>query len=50
MGGMMKPPEEMTGSMITPTPVSGPSRMIVSRSSRTRRSTSWASVPVPRSR
>ena len=50
MGGMTKPPEEITGSMITAETVSGPSFSIASRSSRARRSTSSASVPVPRSR
>src|SRR5207245_5341101 len=34
IGGMMKPPEEITGSMITADTVSGPSLTIASRSSR----------------
>ena len=50
IGGMMKPPEEITGSMITADTVSGPSLTIASRSSRARRCTSASSVPVPRSR
>ena len=46
----MKPPDEITGSMITADTVSGPSFTIASRSSRARRLTSSSSVPVPRSR
>jgi uncharacterized protein YpuA (DUF1002 family) len=50
IGGMMKPPEEITGSMMTAETVSGPSRRIASRSSRARRAISSASVPPARSR
>ena len=50
IGGMMKPPEEMTGSMITADTLSGPSVTIACRSSRARRWTSSSSVPLPRSR
>ena len=50
IGGMMKPPEEMTGSMMTADTVSGPSVTIAWRSSRARRCTSSSSVPLPRSR
>jgi hypothetical protein len=50
MGGMMKPPEDSTGSWITAETVSGPSRTIASRNSRARRCTSSSSLPVPRSR
>ena len=50
MGGMMKPPELTTGSMITAETVSGPSLTMASRSSPARRSTRASSVPVPRSR
>jgi hypothetical protein len=50
MGGMMKPPDDSTGSRITADTVSGPSRTIASRSSRPRRSISSSSVPAPRSR
>ncbi len=50
MGGMMKPPEESTGSMITADTVSGPSRTMASRISAIRRAISSASLPPARSR
>ncbi len=50
MGGMMKPPDESTGSMITAETVSGPSRRIVARSSPMRRAMRSASLPPCRSR
>src|SRR5207245_972774 len=49
-GGMMNPPDESTGSMITAETVSAPSSTIASLSSLARRCTSCSSVPAPRSR
>ena len=49
-GGMMKPPDESTGSMMTADTVPAPSLTIASRNSVARRCTSCSSVPVPRSR
>ena len=50
IGGMMKPPDESTGSMITAETVSGPSRSMAARSSPMRRAMRSASLPPCRSR